>query len=115
MKWNGIVSQSGHISIAATFASANTVQAMSIGSGCREPVARMPHRFDRGVIAELLAQTPHRDLDDVRTWIEVVAPDLREQPLAADHLAGMERELPQQTEFPVREVGDFVTDPHLPA
>src|SRR6266576_2538198 len=102
MKWKGIVSQAGHANIATTFATANTVHAMSIGSGCREPVTRMPHGFDRGVTAELLAETPHGNLDDVRTWIEVVAPHLREQAFAADHLTRVERELPQQPELPVR-------------
>src|SRR5919197_802690 len=53
----------------------------SLSSG-DEPIAAMPDRFDR-VRAELLAQPPDAHLDDVRARVEVVAPDVREQPLAA--------------------------------
>jgi hypothetical protein len=75
----------------------------------------MADRLDRGVIPELLAQAAHRDFDDVGTWIEVVAPHLREQPLATDHFTGVQGELSQQPELAVREVSDVFADSHLPA
>jgi len=59
MKWKGMVSQLGHMSMATRFATANTAHAVSMGSGRREPIAGMAHRFDRGLLPELLAQAPH--------------------------------------------------------
>ncbi len=45
----------------------------------------------------------------------MVAPDLGEQTLAAQHFAGMENELVQEPELTVGEVGDERPDPGLPA
>src|SRR3982074_3238452 len=101
MKWNGTVSQFGQASIAARFATANAAHAASIGSGRCEAISRVANRLDRCVVSKLLPQAPHAYLDDVRPWVEVVSPDLREQALATDHLARMERELPQKSEFAV--------------
>ena len=74
----------------------------------------MADGLDRGVGAELLAQAPDADVDDVRAGVEVVAPDLGEQALAAEHLAGVVDEVVQQPELAVREVGDELADPRLP-
>ncbi len=66
----------------------------------------MPNCLDWGLGAELLAQAPDAEVDHVRARIEVVAPDLGEQTLAAQHFAGMENELVQEPELTVGEVGD---------
>src|SRR2546430_7336088 len=115
MKWNGIVSQRSHLTIASAFATANTAHATSMRLGRGQPVARMANGLDRSVGAELLAQASHAHLDDVRPRVEVVAPHLREQALAADDLAGMQREVVQQPELAVGQVGDERADACLPA
>src|SRR5439155_25125201 len=88
-KWKGIVSQPGQTAMATKFAIAKAAQATSGHLRRRKAIARMAKGFDRRVVAELLAQPPNTDVDDVRVRIEVVAPDLGEQALAADHLAPM--------------------------
>src|SRR3954454_23904191 len=101
MKWNGTVSQLSQRSIAPRFASANANQARSSGLGRREPVAHIPHRLDRGR-AELLAQPPDADVDDVRPRVEVVTPHRCEELLPADDLARVRDEMVQQPELAVR-------------
>src|SRR5437763_480970 len=88
MKWNGIVSQRSQRIIASRFAIANANQASSTALRFGQAVTGMADGFDRRPGAELLAQAPDADVDDVGVGVEVVAPDLGEQPLAADHLAG---------------------------
>src|SRR5207247_5413352 len=104
MKWKGIVSQLSHMRIATRFATAKTTHAASRRLSRNQPITRMSHRFDRRVGAELLPQTSHADVDDIRSRIEVVSPDLREQPLAADHLACVLDEMVEETELAVREL-----------
>ena len=89
MKWNGIVSQPGASIMATRFATANAPHASSIGLRRSNAITRMANCLDRRLVAELLAQAANADVDHVRTGIEVIAPDLGEQPLAADHLARM--------------------------
>jgi len=73
----------------------------------------MPNSLDRGFRSEFLAQTTHADLDDVGARVEVVAPDLGEQALAADNLARVFNEMVKQPELPVRKVGDHSPEPRL--
>src|SRR5947208_16406346 len=101
MKWNGIVSQLAQRTIAARFARAKTAQATSTRLRSNHSVTGMSDRLDGRARAELLPETPHADVDDVRARIEVVAPDLGEQPLAADHLAAVLDELGAETELTV--------------
>src|SRR5690349_16915788 len=104
MKWNGIVSQVSQASMPATFAAANAPHASSTRLG-GQAIAGMADGLDGRARAELQPEAPDADLDHVRAWVEVEAPDLGEQPLAADDLAGAADELVEQTELAVREVG----------
>src|SRR2546421_7952239 len=122
MKWNGIVSQRSHRIIATRFAIAKRTQATSTfrrlrmsRALCGKPVSRVAHRLDRRVRPKLLAEAADADVDDIRAGVEVVAPDVREEPLTAHHLARVQHELVEQLELPVRQVGDDATEPHLPA
>src|SRR5919198_6460998 len=105
MKWKGIVSHGSQRPIATRFAAANTPHASSSRLGLGKAVPRVADGLDRRLRAELLAQTADADLDDVRTRVEVVAPDLGEQALAAHDLAWVEREMVEEPELAVREVG----------
>src|SRR6266545_3703440 len=113
MKWNGIVSQSGQAAIAPTFASANASQASSIALGRAEPVARMTDSLDGGLLAQLLTQPPDADLDDVRPRVEVVAPDIGEEALAADGLTCVLDQVVEQVKLPVGEIGHEIPQPRL--
>src|SRR5438874_5791240 len=113
MKWNGIVSQLGHRPMATRFAAAKVPQAASIGLRRSKAIARMADRLDRRVGAQLLAEPADADVDDVRPWIEVVAPDLGQEPLAADHLARMLHQLMQDTELAVGQLRDDRADVSL--
>src|SRR4029450_11839415 len=105
MKWNGTVSQVGQTTIAATLSAAKAAQTSS-RLLCRNPaITGMGNGLDRSLRAQLLAQAADADVDDVGAGVEVVAPDLGQEPLAADHLTGVENELVQQLELAVREVG----------
>src|SRR5947208_14492859 len=115
MKWNGIVSQRSQRIIASRFASANASHANSTALRRSKPVTRMADRFDRRVWTKLLAQPADADIDDVRVRIEVVAPDLGEQPLAADHLAGAFQEAVEELELAVREIDHAVAELRLAA
>src|SRR5213079_1959878 len=64
---------------------------------------------------ELLAQAPDADVDDVRAWIEVVAPHVGEQLLPAADLAVMRDEVAQQLELAIGEIDDLVADPDAAA
>ena len=59
----------------------------SSGLRRRSSIARVAHSLDRSVRPELVAQATDADVDDVGARVEVIAPDLREQALAADDLA----------------------------
>src|SRR4051794_21700251 len=106
MKWNGIVSHACHHSIAATFAIEKATHAASTHLCRSQPVTRMTHGLDRGVRPQLLSEAADADVDDVGARVELIAPDLREQPLAAEDLARVARELEDQPELALREVGD---------
>ena len=103
-KWKGIVSQLGHAIIASRFARANTAHASSTALRRNQPVAGMPNRLDGGVGTELLTQSADAHVDDVRPWVERVAPDLGEQSLAADHLACVEEQLVQKAELAIGQI-----------
>src|SRR6476660_361349 len=113
MKWNGIVSQLGTSPIATRFATGKASHASSTPLRRAKPIPAMTHRLDRRLRAELLPQPPHADVNDVRVRFEVIAPDLREQALATDHLARMPHELVQQPELAVGEVGHHLPEPRL--
>src|SRR2546423_708466 len=115
MKWKGMVSQLGHSSIAARFAPANANHASSTELRRSESITAMPHRLDGSVLAELLPEPPDADLDDVRTRIEVVAPDVREQPLPAHDLAFVAHQVVEEPELAVGERGDHVAELRLTA
>src|SRR5581483_1881265 len=114
MRWKGIVSHDGQAIIAARHVAASAPQASSMRSG-RDAVARISHRLDRVRAAELLAQPSYADVDDVRSRVEAVAPDLREQPLAADDLPRVRDEVVEQPELAVGQVDDTVADLRLTA
>src|SRR5438105_2879642 len=114
MKWKGIVSHVSHLIIAPTFARANAPHARSIALSRRDAVTNIAHGLDGGD-AHLLAKAPDADVHDVRMRVEVIAPDLREQLLAADDLPGMADEVVQQAELAVGEICRRVTEPHATA
>src|SRR4029450_3383041 len=86
MKWNGTVSHRSQRTIASRFATANATQPSSTALRLSQSVAGMANGFDRRPGPEFLAQPADADVDDIRAWIEVITPDLGEQPLAADDL-----------------------------
>src|SRR5436305_1559416 len=106
MKWNGIVSQYSQRIIPARFATANASQPSSTRLRCRNSIAGMADGLDRGTGPELLPQAPDADVDDVGARVEVVAPDLREQALAAHHLAGALEQVMEEPELAVGEIDD---------
>src|SRR5437764_14640619 len=110
MKWNGIVSQLSQWIIARRFATAKRPHPRSIALSRGKAVPRVADGLDRRVGAELLPQPANADLDDVRAGIEVVAPHLGEQALAADDLARVLQEVVQEAELAVGEVGRAVVD-----
>src|SRR5919206_3666065 len=114
MKWNGTVSHDCHRYMPTRFATANTPQPISSRLSLGKAVPRVADGLDRRLRAELLAQAAHADLDDVRARVEVVAPDLGEQALAAHDLARMEREVVQEPELSVGEVGRAVLERRAP-
>src|SRR6266550_1508039 len=112
-KWNGIVSQPGQMPIATKFAIAKAAQATSGHLRRREAIARMANGFDRRVRTELLAQPPNTDVDDVRVRVEVVAPDLGKQTLAADHLALVLEQVMKDAKFAIGQLGGDRTKARL--
>src|SRR5919198_296516 len=110
MKWKGIVSQGSQRPIATRFATANAPHPSSSALGLRKAVPRVADGLDRRFGAELLAQAADADLDHVRARVEVVAPDLGEQALAAHDLARVEREVVEEPELAVRQIGGAVLE-----
>src|SRR5204863_6510168 len=108
-----MVSHVGQTTIATTLRPAKPTHTASSHLCRSQAITRISDRLDRRLRAELLAQPPHADVDNVRTGIEVIAPHLGEQPLAADHLAGVTSELVEELELAVGEVGDLRPDPGL--
>src|SRR2546422_10211284 len=80
---------------------------------CSNPIPRVPDGLDR-LGAELLAQAADADVDDVRARVEVVAPDLGEQALAAHDLAGVQHQVLEEPELAVGEVRDVLAEERLP-
>src|SRR5256714_7903940 len=115
MKWKGTVSQAPRRPIAAMFAPAKASHPRSTSLGRIEAVPGMPDRADRDVCAQLLPQAANADVDDVGAGVEVVAPDLGEQALAAQDLARIGGELVEQLELAVGELDDGVAGARLPA
>src|SRR2546423_180547 len=106
MKWNGIVSQLRQTSIAPRFAIAKTHHAASTALRGKA-IAGMAHGLDRNPGAELLSHPADADVDDVGAGIEVIAPDLGEQALAADDDSGLGGEA---VEDPELELGEMERD-----
>src|SRR5207244_10401546 len=104
MKWKGIGSHGSQSAIATRFATAKMPHATSSRLGLGKAVPRMADGLDRRFRPELLAQAADADLDDVGARIEVVAPDLGEEALAAHDLARVEREVVEEPELAVGEV-----------
>ena len=70
----------------------------------REPVPHAAHGLE-ALGPELAAQVADVDVDDVGAGVEVVAPDVREQLLAAEDLARVAQERLQQRELLGRQLG----------
>src|SRR5512132_258295 len=111
MKWNGTVSHEEMMSIAARLASENSTQATSIHrsrfghssvSGRIEPVSHPTDRGDR-VWTELRAEAANVDIDHVRSGVEVVTPDRREQPFLRHRASCMPHQLLEEQELSVGE------------
>src|SRR5438067_12494685 len=100
-KWNGIVSQLGQKLIARKFAIANAPHAASGQLRRSKSITGMADGLDRCVGAEFFAQSADTDVDDIRAWIEVIAPDLRQQAFTADDLAGMLGEMMENAKLAV--------------
>src|SRR5512133_3042978 len=115
MKWNGIVSQRSQRIIARRFASANANQASSTALRLGQSVTGMADGFDRRPGPELLAQAPDADVDDVGVRVEVIAPDLGEEALAADDLARALEQAVQDLELAVGELHEPVPELSLAA
>src|SRR5204862_7784649 len=115
MKWNGMVSQRSQRIIASRLAIANANHASSTALRFGQAVTGMADGFDRRSGAALLAQAPDADIDDVGVGVEVVAPDLREEPLAADHLACALEQAVQDLELAVGELHKAIPELSLPA
>src|SRR5437762_9157581 len=104
MKWNGTVSHRSQRTIASRFATANATQPSSTALRLSQSVAGMTNGFDRRSGPELLAQPADADVDDIRAWIEVITPDLGEQPLAADDFAGAFEQAVEKLELTVGKI-----------
>src|SRR5437588_3578455 len=115
MKWNGTVSQRSQRTIASRFATTNPNQPSSKALSLSQAIAGMADGLDRRTRPEFLAQPADADVDDVRARIEVITPDLGEQPLPADDLAGAFEQAVQELELPVREIDHPVAELRLAA
>src|SRR5437588_4602545 len=115
MKWNGTVSHDCHTYMPTRFAAANTPHPISSRLSLGKAVPRLADGLDRGLWPQLLAQTTDADLDDVRARVEVVAPDLGEEALAAHDLARVEGEVVKEPELTVRQIGRPVLERRAPA
>src|SRR5207248_913613 len=98
------------IAMATRFAAAKATHRISTALRRSKPVTDISHRLDRRLGPELAAQATDRDVDDVRARVEVVAPDLGQQALAADHLASVLRQMMEQPELAVGELARLRAD-----
>src|ERR671936_1148528 len=115
MKWKGMVSHPSQMRIAARSPRAKTPHATSSRSGRDEPIPRMSHSLDGRCVAELPAQPPDAHVDDVRSRIEVIAPDLGKQTLAADDFARVLDQVVEETELAIGELCGVCADACLSA
>src|SRR4051794_40896277 len=115
MKWNGTVSQRSQRTIASRFATANANQPSSNALRLSQAVAGMADGLDRRSRPELFAQPADADVDDVRARIEVITPDLGEQPLPTDDLAGAFEQAVEELELPVGEIDHPLAELRLAA
>src|ERR1700722_935207 len=132
MKWKGMVSHHGYMTMRSRLIRPKTTQAASTmplrwariqrdkpgsqdaagscgvesgrasRSASDELIALTPHGLDQ-VEAELGAQPPDAGVDDVRARIDVVAPDGGEQPALGHRFPGVLHEFAQQQELQLRE------------
>src|ERR1700674_4376982 len=113
MKWKGTVSQSAKTYIATRFSRAKMPHATSIhrkprvGQGQRSgrvnPVPLPADCLD-GLPADLGAQPADVHIDNIRAWIEAVAPDGSEQVLLADGVARARHQLAQKEKLALGEL-----------
>src|ERR1051326_5322746 len=107
MKWNGTVSHVGNATIATRFATANsahaTASARSRNGQCdsADAIEPVPLAADRrhDLVAQLRAQPPDVDVDDVRPRIVRQTPHRRQQTLLRDGPADVAHQLPEQQEL----------------
>src|SRR5579862_1874179 len=114
-KWNGIVSHDGHAIIAATLTPAKANQPTSTLRLRSQAIPDMANSLDWRHWPELLAKPPDADLDDVRSRVEAIAPDLREQSLPARHFSLALRQVLEQPELAIGKVADDIVQPRLPS
>src|SRR5882724_2092276 len=108
-----MVSQPGQMPMATKFAIAKAAQATSGHLRRRKAIARMANGFDGCVCTQLLAEPANADVDDVRARIEVIAPDLRKQAFAADHLALMLEQVMEDAKLAIRQMCGYRTEASL--
>src|SRR4051794_19110210 len=113
MKWNGTVSHRPQRSIASRFAIAKASQPSSTALRLSQAVAGMADGLDRRRGPELLAQPTDADVDHVRARIEVITPDLGEEPLAADDFAGAFEQAVQELELAIGEIDQPIAELRL--
>src|SRR5262245_12342020 len=123
MKWSGTVSQSGNSHMAMRFATANRPQATLTATGRRagqsvrsarcKLVALSAHGLDR-ILSKLRPQPAHVHVHDVRSRLEVIAPDGGEQPLLRHDDARALHELPEQQRLALGERNGAVPQLGLP-
>src|SRR2546423_4894457 len=114
MKWKGTVSHDCHTNMPTRFATANRPHPISSRLSLNKPVPRVADGLNRRFRAELLAQAADADLDDVRARVELVAPDLGQQALAAHDLPRVAREVVEEPELAVRQIGRPVLERRAP-
>ena len=73
-------------------ASSSTTTADPAAIRAAPPTDSPAAKCDEAVGAQLAAQVPHVHVHDIRAGVVVVAPDLAQQLLACQHLAGMAQE-----------------------
>src|SRR5256714_7809700 len=113
MKWNGHAAHHPQRSIASRFAVGRASQPSSTALRLSQAVAGMADGLDRRRGPELLAQPTDADVDHVRARIEVITPDLGEEPLAADDFAGAFEQAVQELELAIGEIDQPIAELRL--
>src|ERR1700733_9906846 len=124
MRWKGMVSQLGNMSMRSRLARAKIVHTVSItragygqprrgsflaSSPGHELIALTPHGLDQ-VEAQLGAEAADAHVNDVGPRVELVAPDGGEQLALGDRVPRVLRELAQQQELEPGEMHRAVAD-----